>query len=130
MKPSYKLVSLAGALMAGGMLLSSAANAQVVCPAQQTLVNFLQNPCRDQDKLYTGDAALTTIPSDQIVITFDVVQGTDVHALTYNRTASIPQGVYILAFSIQIVDDPATVEDETTFLNFDEVSLGSNGPRV
>lgn len=130
MNSTYKLASVPALLMAGAMLLSSAANAQVAeCPTRQSLEDFLSTPCRSQDKLFTANGELTSIPNEQIIISLDIVADTDVHRLSYSRgAAAFDDGVYSLAYSISIVDNPDTDEDETVLRTFDSVSLGVDVP--
>jgi len=98
------------------------------CPLFQTLEQFLSlsEGCFDMDKLYKGDAALTTDIAEflggQITISTSTPPTGDVHRVTYTRGSQLPATVgqtFSLAYSVEIYGSNQMFQD---------VSLGVDVP--
>lgn len=98
------------------------------CPLFQTLEQFLSlsEGCFDMDKLYKGDAALTTslaaFLGGQITISTSTPPTGDVHRVTYTRGSQLPATVgqtFSLAYSVEIYNSNQMFQD---------VSLGVDVP--
>jgi hypothetical protein len=152
MKNRFQLAALSGALLAGSFALSPSAFAQQDCQGVLgvgdggTLATLIAAPCRDQDKLFTfgsqsyetlaGVPGAASLSGVQLEIETIAVGNIDVHNFTLGQfplaavTNAPITGTFTLKYSIEIVDDPTTPEDEGTDPNrlFLDVSLNTDVP--
>ena len=129
MNMGMKLTALSGAILAGTVFFSPSAMAQNECTAQ-TLAQFMADAdgCRDQDKLFKGIAGNTAMADWTLSIAVDLLPGEDQHKFDLARELepTLGIGTYTVEYTVEIVDDPTTPEDETLDRTFKEILLGVN----
>jgi hypothetical protein len=131
MKNGIQMASISGALLAGSMCVTGAAFAQqTTCDTITTVQSLIDaGSCRDQDKLYTVVSADDEVTGINLNISTAVFPGEDVHTVNLAGGTGFVSGNYGWTYTVEIVDNPATVGiDESTVNTFEDVSLGSDVP--
>ena len=124
-------LAIAGSVAAFGFAGAAPAQAQAACPLPlgQLFSTFRTTPCRVGDKLFTFiDASPASGPINNGVLLIDqLVSSTiDRHTFNYRPTPALMQssGTFIIDYTIEIVDDPSTGENELLTKMFKEFSIG------
>ena len=119
-------LAIAGSVAAFGFGGAAPAQAQAVCTAQP-FTTFMTTPCRRGDKLFTyisSSGSTINDPGNFLTITQSTMP--EIHSFTFtpanplNSTA----GVHTLSYSVKIVDDPSTPENELLTKMFSSFSSG------
>ena len=129
-------LAIAGSVAAFGFANTAPVQAQVTtdCPLNFTqgmgqFSSFKTTPCRVGDKLFTflassptsGDINKGVLSIDQIL-----TASIDRHTFSYKLMPALvkDQGPFIIDYTIEIVDDPGTSENELLTKMFDSFSIG------
>ena len=119
-------LAIAGSVAAFGFGGAAPAQAQAVC-TPQLFTTFMTTPCRRGDKLFTyisSSGSTINDPGSFLTITQSTMP--EIHSFTFtpanplNSTA----GVHTLSYSVKIVDDPSTPENELLTKMFTSFSSG------
>jgi hypothetical protein len=121
-------LAIAGSVAAFGFAGAAPVQAQAEC-SPQSFNNFKTNPCRKGDKLFThinSSGSGINSPGNFLTITETVLPLGDLHTLTFtpgNPLTSL-SGVYVIDYTIEIVDDPSTGDNELLTKMFEAFSAG------
>jgi len=119
-------LAIAGSVAAFGFGGAAPVQAQAVC-GPQFFTTFMTTPCRTGDKLFTyisSSGSTIADPGNFLTITQSTMP--EIHSFTFtpanplNSTA----GVHTLSYSVKIVDDPNTPENELLTQMFSSFSSG------
>ncbi|MFN5971102.1 MAG: PEP-CTERM sorting domain-containing protein [Microcystis sp.] len=122
-------LAIAGSVAAFGFAGAAPAQAQAVCVAQ-LFDNFKANPCRKGDKLFThinSSGSGINDPFNFLTITETVLPLGDLHTFTFTPATPLTSlgGVYVIDYTIEIVDDPDTLNvNELLTKMFEAFSAG------
>jgi hypothetical protein len=105
-------LAIAGSVAAFGFANTAPVQAQVDC-LPQSFNNFKANPCRKGDKLFThinSSGSGINDPANFLTITETVLPLGDLHTFTFTPATPLTSlgGVYVIDYTIEIVDDPST----------------------
>ncbi|NCR91159.1 MAG: PEP-CTERM sorting domain-containing protein [Microcystis aeruginosa G11-01] len=123
-------LAIAGSVAAFGFAGAAPAQAQAVCPLPlgQLLLGFKDEACRVGDKLFTFYASSPTFGAiDNGVLLIDQILTStiDRHTFNYRPTPALTQGsTFIIDYTIEIVNDPDTTENELLTKMFKDFSIG------
>jgi hypothetical protein len=123
-------LAIAGSVAAFGF--AGAAPAQAQAQAEclpQSFNNFKTNPCRKGDKLFThinSSGIGLDDPGNFLTITETVLPMGDLHTFTFTPATPLTSlgGVYVIDYTIEIVDDPLTPDNELLTKMFEAFSAG------
>ena len=95
----------------------------------QSFNNFKANPCRKGDKLFThinSSGSGINDPANFLTITETVLPLGDLHTFTFTPATPLTSlgGVYVIDYTIEIVDDPSTGDNELLTKMFSAFSAG------
>jgi len=95
----------------------------------QSFNNFKANPCRKGDKLFThinSSGSGINDPANFLTITETVLPLGDLHTFTFTPATPLTSlgGVYVIDYTIEIVDDPDTPDNELLTKMFEAFSGG------
>jgi hypothetical protein len=122
-------LAIAGSVAAFGFANTAPVQAQAAECFPQSFNNFKTNPCRKGDKLFThinSSGSGINSPGNFLTITETVLPLGDLHTLTFtpgNPLTSL-SGVYVIDYTIEIVDDPSTGDNELLTKMFEAFSAG------
>ncbi|MFN9672591.1 MAG: PEP-CTERM sorting domain-containing protein [Microcystis sp.] len=107
-------LAIAGSVAAFGFAGAAPVQAQAVC-FPQSFNNFKTNPCRKGDKLFThinSSGIGINDPGNFLTITETVLPLGDLHTFTFTPANPLTSlsGVYVIDYTIEIVDDPITID--------------------
>jgi len=118
-------LAIAGSVAAFGFAGAAPAQAQRVC-GPEFLPSFIAGPCQLGDKLFTyiGASGFNVSANNFITITQTLVP--EIHTVTFTPVTPVisTSPVHVLEYSVELVNDPATPEDELLTKAFDEISGG------
>jgi len=123
-------LAIAGSVAAFGFAGAAPAQAQAVCPLPlgQLLSGFKNEACRVGDKLFTFIASSPTsgdINNGVLLIDQILTSTIDRHTFNYRPTPALTQGsTFIIDYTIEIVNDPDTTENELLTKMFKDFSIG------
>ena len=105
-------LAIAGSVAAFGFANTAPVQAQAVC-FPQSFNDFKTNPCRKGDKLFThinSSGSGINSPGNFLTITETVLPLGDLHTFTFTPASPLTSlgGVYVIDYTIEIVDDPDT----------------------
>jgi hypothetical protein len=123
-------LAIAGSVAAFGF--AGAAPAQAQAQAEclpQSFNNFKTNPCRKGDKLFThinSSGSGINASGNFLTITETVLPMGDLHTFTFTPATPLTSlgGVYVIDYTIEIVDDPLTPDNELLTKMFEAFSAG------
>jgi hypothetical protein len=123
-------LAIAGSVAAFGF--AGAAPAQAQAQAEclpQSFNNFKTNPCRKGDKLFThinSSGSDINASGNFLTITETVLPMGDLHTFTFTPATPLTSlgGVYVIDYTIEIVDDPLTHDNELLTKMFEAFSAG------
>ena len=119
-------LAIASSVAAFGFAGAAPAQAQAVC-TPQAFTLFMSTPCRRGDKLFTyisSSGSQMTHVDNFLTITQSTMP--QIHSFTFTpgNPLSSASGVQTLSYSIEIVDDPLTNENEALTQMFSTYSAG------
>jgi hypothetical protein len=125
-------LAIAGSVAAFGFAGAAPAQAQALCPLPlgQMFSNFRTTPCRMGDKLFTfidaSPASGSAIDNGALLIDQLISSMVDRHTFNYRPSPALMQssGTFIIDYTIEIVDDPSTGENELLTKMFKDFSIG------
>ncbi len=123
-------LAIATSVAAFGFAGAAPAQAQAVCPLPlgQMFSSFRTTPCRVGDKLFTFYTSTPTSGSidDGVLLIDQILTSTiDRHTFNYRPTPALTQGsTFIIDYTIEIVNDPGTTENELLTKMFKDFSIG------
>jgi len=123
-------LAIATSVAAFGFAGAAPAQAQAVCPLPlgQLFSNFRTTPCRVGDKLFTFYTSTPTsgaIDNGVLLIDQILTSTIDRHTFNYRPTPALIQGLtFIIDYTIEIVNDPGTTENELLTKMFKDFSIG------
>jgi len=105
-------LAIAGSVAAFGFANTAPVQAQAVC-FPQSFNDFKTNPCRKGDKLFThinSSGSGINSPGNFLTITETVLPLGDLHTFTFTPASPLTSlgGVYVIDYTIEIIDDPDT----------------------
>ncbi|MCU7243547.1 MAG: PEP-CTERM sorting domain-containing protein [Microcystis aeruginosa WS75] len=121
-------LAIASSVAAFGFAGAAPAQAQAVAECfPQLFTTFTSTPCRKGDKLFTyisSSGSQMSSPVNFLTITQSTMP--EVHSFTFTPASplSSTSGVQTLSYSIEIVDDPVTPENEALTKMFSTYSAG------
>jgi hypothetical protein len=121
-------LAIAGSVAAFGFAGAAPAQAQAEC-FPQSFNNFKTNPCRKGDKLFThinSSGIGMNDPGNFLTITETVLPLGDLHTFTFTPVTPLisSSGIYVIDYTIEIVDDPLTPDNELLTKMFEAFSAG------
>jgi hypothetical protein len=121
-------LAIAGSVAAFGFAGAAPVQAQAEC-LPQSFNNFKTNPCRKGDKLFThinSSGIGMNDPGNFLTITETVLPMGDLHTFTFTPATPLTSlgGVYVIDYTIEIVDDPVTDDNELLTKMFEAFSAG------
>jgi hypothetical protein len=121
-------LAIAGSVAAFGFAGAAPVQAQAEC-LPQSFNNFKTNPCRKGDKLFThinSSGIGMNDPGNFLTITETVLPMGDLHTFTFTPATPLTSlgGVYVIDYTIEIVDDPLTPDNELLTKMFEAFSAG------
>ncbi|MCZ8045542.1 MAG: PEP-CTERM sorting domain-containing protein [Microcystis aeruginosa K13-05] len=121
-------LAIAGSVAAFGFANTAPVQAQAVC-LPQSFNNFKTNSCRKGDKLFThinSSGSGINDPANFLTITETVLPLGDLHTFTFTPATPLTSlgGVYVIDYTIEIVDDPDTPDNELLTKMFEAFSAG------
>lgn len=119
-------LAIAGSVAAFGFGGAAPAQAQAVC-TPQLFTTFMTTPCRKGDKLFTYISSTgTEMSNSSNFLTITESTMPKVHSFTFTpaNPLSSTSGTQTLSYSIEIVDDPSTPENELLTKMFSTYSAG------
>ncbi len=121
-------LAIAGSVAAFGFAGAAPVQAQAVC-LPQSFNNFKTNPCRKGDKLFTHISSTGTgldDPGNSLTITETVLPLGDLHTFTFTPATPLlsSSGDYVIDYTIEIVDNPDTPDNELLTQMFSAFSGG------
>ncbi|NCS41399.1 MAG: PEP-CTERM sorting domain-containing protein [Microcystis aeruginosa BS13-10] len=123
-------LAIAGSVAAFGFAGAAPAQAQAVCPLPlgQLLSGFKNEACRVGDKLFTfyASSPMTGPINNGVLLIDQILTSTiDRHTFNYRPTPALTQGsTFIIDYTIEIVNDPDTTENELLTKMFKDFSIG------
>jgi hypothetical protein len=123
-------LAIAGSVAAFGFAGAAPAQAQAVCPLPlgQVLSGFKNEACRVGDKLFTfyASSPMTGPINNGVLLIDQILTSTiDRHTFNYRPTPALTQGsTFIIDYTIEIVNDPDTTENELLTKMFKDFSIG------
>jgi len=124
-------LAIAGSVAAFGFAGAAPAQAQAVCPLPlgQVFSTFRTTPCRVGDKLFTFiNASPASGPINDGVLLIDqlISSMVDRHTFNYRPSPALMQssGTFVIDYTIEIVNDPGTIENELLTKMFKDFSIG------
>jgi len=122
-------LAIAGSVAAFGFANTAPVQAQAVDCFPQSFNNFKDNPCRKGDKLFThinSSGSGINSPGNFLTITETVLPLGDLHTFTFTPANPLTSlsGVYVIDYTIEIVDDPDTPDNELLTKMFEAFSAG------
>ncbi|MFM6405602.1 MAG: PEP-CTERM sorting domain-containing protein [Microcystis sp.] len=124
-------LAIAGSVAAFGFANTAPVQAQALCPLPlgQVFSGFTSAPCRVGDKLFTFLASSPTsgaINNGVLLIDQILSPTIDRHTFNYRPTPALTQagGTFIIDYTVEIVDDPGTGENELLTKMFNDFSIG------
>jgi hypothetical protein len=112
-------LAIAGSVAAFGFAGAAPAQAQELCPIPlgQVFSTFRTTPCRVGDKLFTFiNASPASGPINNGVLLIDqlISSMVDRHTFNYRPSPALMQssGTFVIDYTIEIVNDPGTIENE------------------
>jgi len=123
-------LAIAGSVAAFGFANTAPVQAQAAECFAQTFNNFKTNPCRKGDKLFThinSSGSGINSPGNFLTITETMLPMGDLHTFTFTPANPLTSlsGVYIIDYTIEIVDDPITTNvNELLTKMFEAFSAG------
>jgi len=121
-------LAIASSVAAFGFTGAAPAQAQAVAECfPQLFSTFTSTPCQKGDKLFTyisSSGTQMSRPGNYLTITQSTMP--EVHSFTFTPASplSSTSGVQTLSYSIEIVDDPTTLENEALTQMFSTYSAG------
>jgi hypothetical protein len=121
-------LAIAGSVAAFGFAGAAPVQAQAEC-IPQSFNNFKTNPCRKGDKLFTHINSSGIGINNQgnfLTITETVLPLGDLHTFTFTPANPLvsSDGTYVIDYTIEIVDDPLTPDNELLTKMFEAFSAG------
>ncbi len=121
-------LAIAGSVAAFGFANTAPVQAQVDC-LPQSFNNFKANPCRKGDKLFTHinwSGMGINDPNNFLTITETVLPLGDLHTFTFTPATPLlsSSGTYVIDYTIEIVDNPNTPDNELLTKMFEAFSAG------
>ena len=121
-------LAIAGSVAAFGFAGAAPVQAQAVC-FPQSFNNFKTNPCRKGDKLFTHISSTgigINDPANFLTITETVLPLGDLHTFTFTPATPLlsSSGDYVIDYTIEIVDNPDTPDNELLTQMFSAFSGG------
>jgi hypothetical protein len=121
-------LAIAGSVAAFGFAGAAPVQAQAEC-LPQSFNNFKTNPCRKGDKLFThinSSGIGMNDPGNFLTITETVLPLGDLHTFTFTPATPLlsSSGTYVIDYTIEIVDDPVTDDNELLTKMFEAFSAG------
>jgi hypothetical protein len=121
-------LAIAGSVAAFGFAGAAPVQAQAEC-LPQSFNNFKTNPCRKGDKLFThinSSGSGINASGNFLTITETVLPMGDLHTFTFTPATPLTSlgGVYVIDYTIEIVDDPLTPDNELLTKMFEAFSAG------
>jgi len=119
-------LAIASSVAAFGFTGAAPAQAQAVC-IPQAFTTFMSTPCRRGDKLFTyisSSGSQMTHVDNFLTITQSTMPRIHSFTFTPGNPLSSASGVQTLSYSIEIVDDPTTPENEALTQMFSTYSAG------
>ena len=121
-------LAIAGSVAAFGFAGAAPVQAQEEC-LPQSFNNFKTNPCRKGDKLFThinSSGSGINSPGNFLTITETVLPLGDLHTFTFTPANPLTSlsGVYVIDYTIEIVDNPNTPGNELLTQMFSAFSGG------
>ena len=121
-------LAIAGSVAAFGFANTAPVQAQVDC-LPQSFNNFKTNPCRKGDKLFThinSSGMGINDPNNFLTITETVLPLGDLHTFTFTPATPLlsSSGTYVIDYTIEIVDNPNTPDNELLTKMFEAFSAG------
>jgi hypothetical protein len=121
-------LAIAGSVAAFGFAGAAPVQAQAEC-IPQSFNNFKTNPCRKGDKLFThinSSGSGINASGNFLTITETVLPMGDLHTFTFTPATPLTSlgGVYVIDYTIEIVDDPLTPDNELLTKMFEAFSAG------
>jgi hypothetical protein len=124
-------LAIAGSVAAFGFAGAAPAQAQALCPLPlgQVFSTFRTTPCRVGDKLFTFiNASPASGPINDGVLLIDqlISSMVDRHTFNYRPSPALMQssGTFVIDYTIEIVNDPGTIENELLTKMFKDFSIG------
>jgi hypothetical protein len=124
-------LAIAGSVAAFGFAGAAPAQAQAACPLPlgQLFSSFVSQPCLVGDKLFTFLASSPTsgpITSGVLLIDQILSPTIDRHTFNYRPSPALTQagGTFVIDYTVEIVDDPGTSENELLTKMFNSFSIG------
>lgn len=122
-------LAIAGSVAAFGFANTAPVQAQAVVCGPQLFNNFKTNPCRQGDKLFThinSSGIGINDPNNFLTITETVLPLGDLHTFTFTPATPLlsSSGTYVIDYTIEIVDDPSTGDNELLTKMFEAFSAG------
>ena len=124
-------LAIASSVAAFGFAGAAPAQAQELCPIPlgQVFSTFRTTPCRVGDKLFTFiNASPASGPINNGVLLIDqlISSMVDRHTFNYRPSPALMQssGTFVIDYTIEIVNDPATIENELLTKMFKDFSIG------
>jgi len=121
-------LAIAGSVAAFGFAGAAPVQAQEEC-LPQSFNNFKTNPCRKGDKLFThinSSGIGINDPANFLTITETVLPLGDLHTFTFTPATPLlsSSGTYVIDYTIEIIDDPDTPDNELLTKMFEAFSAG------
>ena len=124
-------LAIASSVAAFGFAGAAPAQAQALCPIPlgQVFSTFTTTPCRVGDKLFTFiNASPASGPINNGVLLIDqlISSMVDRHTFNYRPSPALMQssGTFVIDYTIEIVNDPGTIENELLTKMFKDFSIG------
>ncbi len=124
-------LAIASSVAAFGFAGAAPAQAQALCPIPlgQVFSTFRTTPCRVGDKLFTFiNASPASGPINNGVLLIDqlISSMVDRHTFNYRPSPALMQssGTFVIDYTIEIVNDPGTIENELLTKMFKDFSIG------
>jgi hypothetical protein len=124
-------LAIASSVAAFGFAGAAPAQAQALCPLPlgQVFSTFRTTPCRVGDKLFTFiNASPASGPINDGVLLIDqlISSMVDRHTFNYRPSPALMQssGTFVIDYTIEIVNDPGTIENELLTKMFKDFSIG------
>jgi hypothetical protein len=120
-------LAIAGSVAAFGFANTAPVQAQVAVCGPQFFSTFMTTPCRKGDKLFTyisSSGSNMSAMGNFLTITESLMP--EIHSFTFTPADPVnqPAGVQTLSYSVKIVDDPNTPENELLTKMFSSFSSG------
>lgn len=122
-------LAIAGSVAAFGFANTAPVQAQAAVCFPQSFNNFKTNPCRKGDKLFThinSSGSGINSQGNFLTITETVLPLGDLHTFTFTPATPLlsSSGTYVIDYTIEIVDNPNTPDNELLTKMFEAFSAG------